>query len=176
MSRIWLSQKKSLDSALGGMAKGWAVERAARWLARVGPALVDAGGDIAVSGPRVAGEGWAIAVADPFAPECELALLTLLSGVIATSGRDYRRWQQAGTWHHHIVDPRTGRPARTDVVTATVVAPTAWQAEAAAKAALILGGRDGLAWIDRHPPLGVLLTIEDGSVLRNRLLDAYLWR
>src|SRR3954468_21726688 len=130
---------------LGGMAKGWAADRAARQLGTHGPALVDAGGDIAVSGPMADGSPWPIGVADPSDHDGQIELLLLESGGVATSGRDYRRWRQGGSWQHHIIDPRTGRPAVTDVLSATVVASSAREAEMAAKVALILGSRAGLA-------------------------------
>ncbi len=129
---ITLPMQVRLD--FGGIAKGWAANRAAQRLAKLGPALVDAGGDIVISGPRNGNKQWPIAVADPFSPGDQLALLKICRGSVATSGQDYRRWQQNGEHRHHIIDPRTGKPADTDVFTATVVAPQIWQAEAAAKA------------------------------------------
>jgi thiamine biosynthesis lipoprotein len=158
----------------GGTAKGWAADEAARRLAVQGPALVDAGGDIAVSGPRAGGERWPVAVASPFQPDHHLAVLWLGRGGVATSGRDFRRWQRGGQWQHHIIDPRTGEPAATDVQSATVVARSAGLAEAAAKTALILGSRRGLAWIEAHPPLAALVVTEDGEVHTSRRLAAYL--
>jgi thiamine biosynthesis lipoprotein len=152
---------------LGGIAKGWAADQAARRLAAAGPALVDAGGDVAVSGPMADGAPWPIAVENPLAPGSPLGLLQLARGGVATSGRDYRRWQQDGRWQHHIIDPRTGRPAETDVLAATVVAPDCVTAEAAAKVALIAGGAAGLAWIEARPKLAGLLVLEDGRVLRS---------
>jgi thiamine biosynthesis lipoprotein len=161
---------------LGGVAKGWAAGQAARRLAAAGPALVDAGGDIAVSGPMADGSPWPIAIADPFRPEGSLGTLLIVRGAAATSGREYRRWRRGGAEQHHIIDPRTGRPARTDVLTATVVAPDGPAAEVAAKVALILGSREGLAWIDARPTLAGLLVLEGGRVVRSRRIDAYLER
>lgn len=156
---------------LGGTAKGWAAAEAARRLSSVGPALVDAGGDIVVSGPRADGGPWPIAIASPFDDAAEpLGLLLLSAGAVATSGRDYRRWRQGGEERHHLIDPRTGRPADTDVLAATVVAGDAVSAEAAAKAALILGSRAGMAWIEARPGLAALLTLADGRVLHSRRL------
>lgn len=160
---------------LGGIAKGWAADRAARRLGTHGPVLVDAGGDIAVSGPRADGSAWPIGVADPAAPDRQVELLLLGAGGVATSGRDYRRWRQGKVWQHHILDPRTGRPAETDVLSATVIAPTTRVAEAAAKAALILGGRAGVAWLEAQPLLAGLLVLENRRVLRTRRLQNYLW-
>ncbi len=149
---------------LGGSAKGWAADQAARRLADTAPALVDAGGDIAVSGPMPGGDRWPIAVADPRLPDAQLAVLWLGRGGVATSGTDVHRWQRDGHWQHHIIDPRTGAPAATDLLSATVVARSAAEAEAAAKAALILGHRAGMAWIERHPFLSGMLVGLDGAV------------
>lgn len=159
---------------LGGVAKGWAADQAARLLSTVGPALVDAGGDIAVSGPMADGEPWPIAIANPFVPEQSLGLLLLAHGAVATSGRDYRRWSTGGIEQHHIIDPRTGRPAQTDVLSATAVGPDGPTAEMAAKVALILGSKGGLAWLDKHTSVAGLLVLNNGRVLRSQRMDAYL--
>jgi FAD:protein FMN transferase len=157
---------------LGGVAKGWAADQAVRRLAASGPALVDAGGDIAVSGPMSDGSPWPIAVANPFVPDDELELLMIARGAVATSGRDYRHWQRGGVEQHHIIDPRTGQPAQTDVLTATIIGPNGPAVETAAKVALILGSRAGLAWLDARPTLAGLLVLQDGQVLYSRRLGA----
>ena len=120
-----LSPGTRLD--LGGIGKGYAVDRAVALLAPLGPCLVNGGGDLAVGGaPRL----WPVAVEG-----LGEVTLGLERGALATSGRDRRRW--AGG--HHLIDPRTGRPAETDVERVTVAAPTAVEAEVAAKA-VFLGG------------------------------------
>jgi thiamine biosynthesis lipoprotein len=161
---------------LGGVAKGWAAERAARKLSIHGAALVDASGDIALNGLRLDGHAWPIGVTDPLHPDQQLDLLMVEQGGVATSGRDYRRWQQAGKWQHHIIDPRTGLPAQTDVISATAIAPTTYQAEVAAKVALILGSEQGLRWLEDHLDYAGLLVLEDGRVLYSDRLYPYLWR
>lgn len=132
---------------LGGSAKGWTADQAVRRLATVGPALIDAGGDIAVSGPQSDGSPWPIGVADPRMTDEQIDLLLLARGGVATSGRDYRRWQQNGIWQHHLIDPRTLRPAITDLLSATVIGSSAAACEVAAKAVLLLGSRSGLAGV-----------------------------
>jgi thiamine biosynthesis lipoprotein len=167
----------------GGIGKGWAADEAVKLLAQYGPALVDAGGDIAVSGPADRSVDWPVGVDAPSAsvqtgPTALADLLELLaisSGGLATSGIDYRRWQQGGQWRHHIIDPRTGLPAQTGVLTVTMIAPTACAAEIAAKAVLLLGSEEGLAWLDSRPTLAGLLVLEDGSILRSRRFDNYVW-
>lgn len=160
----------------GGVAKGWAADQALARLAPLGPALVDAGGDIAAGAAPRGEAGWPVGVADPWRPGETLDLLIVAERGVATSGRDYRRWQRGGVWQHHILDPRTGHPADTDVLTATVIAPDARAAEVAAKVALILGSADGLAWIDARRDVAGLLIMEDGTVLKSRHLADYEWK
>lgn len=157
---------------LGGIAKGWLADVLAQRLARYGGALVDLGGDIAVAGTPPDADGWEIEIADPFGRELPLAELWMEAGGVATSGVLRRQWQTAAGWQHHLIDPRTGRPAESDVLAVTVVAPTATAAEVAAKAALLLGAVQGLAALDAAPQLaGLLVTATDGVVRSARFKD-----
>jgi thiamine biosynthesis lipoprotein len=159
----------------GGIAKGWAADQAARKLSAFGPALVNAGGDIAVSGPQSNGDAWPIGITDPFDPETNLEVLMIVRGGVATSGKDYRRWQQGGHWQHHIIDPRTGMPAQTDLLTVTVIAPSAVEAEVAAKVALISGSGAGLDWIESDPALAAMFLLEDGQRFYSGRFSTFIW-
>lgn len=152
---------------LGGVAKGWAARRAANRLAVFGPALVEAGGDISVSGPRQGGRPWQIGVADPRDPESDIATMFVLRGGVATSGQDHRRWTRGGVWQHHLIDPRTGSPATTDVLSATVWADSLEQAEVAAKVIILLGGRSGLDWVKQQRNHEALVVLVDGTCVRS---------
>jgi len=149
----------------GGIAKGWAAQAAMQRLAQWGPSLVDAGGDIAISSPPISIPHWPIAVADPFSSPEPLMLLAIEQGAVATSGRDYRRWTHQDQPQHHLIDPRTMRPAETDILTVTVIAPDLLIAEMAAKTSLILGKEAGLAWLENHPSLATLIFLEDGRTI-----------
>lgn len=127
---------------LGGVAKGWAAHRALQQLEDLGPVLVDAGGDIALSNSLSEGKPWVIGVNDPFNRGAHIEKLYVRKGGIATSGRDHRRWQQGGGWRHHLIDPRNGLPADTDLLSVTVVAETVTEAEMAAKSCTDLGQRN----------------------------------
>lgn len=161
---------------LGGIVKGWAADKVVRWLGEVAPAMLDAGGDIAFSDRRADGSAWPIGVDDPLVRGEQLELLALTGGGVATSGRDYRRWQVGGKWHHHILDPRTGQPADTDIMSATVIAPSTLQAEVTAKAALILGSAEGMTWIEERPPLAAILILDDGQALYSKRMNANIWK
>lgn len=155
----------------GGIAKGWAAEQTVKRLQALGAVLVDAGGDIAVSIPEGETQGWDIEVQDAFAPARAVETIRLAKGGVATSGRDRRRWQQDGRWQHHIIDPRSGYPAETDVLAATVIANTAMEAEMAAKAVLILGSQPGLAWLAQRPGCNGLVVLESGNVVYGKNLN-----
>lgn len=171
--QVCLPEGAHLD--FGGVAKGWAAHQAMKRLSVYGPALVDAGGDIAISGVQRDGARWAVAVADPINPQRNLGILMLGKNGVATSGVDFRRWQRNGHWQHHIIDPRTGAPAETDILSATVVAPDVMQAETAAKTVVILGSQDGMQWLDRQPEMEGILVSADGSLLESHNINKYLW-
>jgi len=170
----------------GGVAKGWAAHQAAKRLAglrrersdeRLGAVMVSAGGDIAISAERSDGDPWVIGVDDPFNPGEILEVLMMVGGCgVASSGSDYRRWKLGGRWNHHIIDPRSGQPAQTDVLAATVVAPDAMQAEMSAKTALILGSQRGMSWLESNPELAGLLILENGERLYSQRIEPFLWR
>jgi thiamine biosynthesis lipoprotein len=162
----------SLD--FGGIAKGWCAHQVMKRLRFDGPALVNAGGDIAISGPRADGSQWQVGIADPFHPGAEIETLYLNACGVATSGKDRRRWTRNGILQHHIIDPFTGQPAETDLLTVTVVAPTVIKAEAAAKAAFILGSRAGMEWLEAHSELAALFILDDGRVLHSDKMEPFL--
>ena len=116
---------------LGGIGKGFAAERVAELLAADGPALVSAGGDVAVRG--VPAEGlWAVGVEGGLT-------LGLERGGIATSGSERRRWRAGGAEQHHLIDPHEGAPAQTDLVRVTAVGADAVDAEVLAKELFLAG-------------------------------------
>ena len=122
---------------LGGVAKGWSADLAVeRALAAGMPwVLVSAGGDLRIGGDAPA---LSIDVEDPEEPTTPVMTLRLDRGALATSSIAKRTW---GPGLHHVIDPRTGAPARTDAVQATVWAPTCAGAEVAATTALLAGTR-----------------------------------
>lgn len=140
---------------LGGIGKGWAVDQVAQELAPWGAALVDAGGDLRATAPP-GGEPWPVAVQDPFDASRDLLVISLASGAVATSSVGRRRWQRDGQPMHHLIDPRSGRPAESDLHTVTVLAPTAVEAEIAAKVALLLGRAAARRYLEQRNLSGLL--------------------
>lgn len=139
---------------LGGIAKGWACDRAVE----LGMAsVVSAGGDIRSIDPATT-----VSVIDPWGATA--VRIRLGSGGLATSSTSRRRWKAGTRDVSHVIDPRSMEPVRTPILSATVVASSAADAEAGAKAVL-LHGDDGLAWAaDRDWIEGAVVVWHDGSV------------
>lgn len=125
-----------LDS--GGLGKGLAADLAADALRGATSWMVDCGGDLRLGG--TARRPRAIDITDPLDPASTLHRLHVISGGVATSGITRRHWTTDDAPAHHLIDPRTGRPAETDLLQVTALAPTALEAEVLAKTALLTGG------------------------------------
>ena len=151
---------------LGGIGKGYAAQRALDVMLSRAPSLpgglVDLGGDIALRGDTPEGGPWRVAVSDPRRQGETLAVLSLGSGGIATSGRDRRRFGPSRSLHH-LIDPQTGEPALAGPLTVTVVAPDAAEAEAHATTLAIAGLAEAEAHVAARPHLSALYVPHTGS-------------
>jgi thiamine biosynthesis lipoprotein len=163
--KIWLPEGCSLD--LGGIAKGWSVDNVGEIFARFTGFALDAGGDIRLSGRQAGGAFWTVGIANPFDDRQDLMVIEMDSGCICTSTTMKRRWQKNGVWQHHLIDPRTGKPSDSGVVSATVISSSAVLAETIAKAALILGSEDGLRLIDQQTDTSGLLVLENRQIVES---------
>jgi thiamine biosynthesis lipoprotein len=155
LSEGWFSTRYRGSVDPTGIVKGWAAERAARLLAAVDGVRgvsVNGGGDVQMLGAPEPQRPWRVGVADPLRPG-GLAAVISSAGVaelsVATSGTAERG--------DHIVDPRTGRPAVTDLVSVTVVGPRLTWVDCWATAAFAMGSRAGLTWLESLPETEALL-------------------
>jgi thiamine biosynthesis lipoprotein len=149
---------------IAGLAKGYRVDRAARVLERFGVVdyVVDGGGDMRVS-TGDGGRPWEISVAHPRRSGQALGTVSLTSGAIATSSDSQWYFEQDGVRYHHILDPATGRPARRSI-SATVIAPTALDADALATGFFVMGPDRGITLAEELPGVEALLVAPDLSV------------
>jgi thiamine biosynthesis lipoprotein len=156
-NKVYLDMGTALD--LGGIAKGWTADR----VVEDGHVTVaSAGGDVRSTDPTLVVE--VLDGHDAVAAEVHIGI-----GALATSSRAKRRWTVASSEAHHIIDPRTMRPAASPIVSASVIAETAVEAEAGAKAVLILGA-EGLKWADEQPWIRQAVAVwHDGTVYANAL-------
>lgn len=157
---------------LGGMGKGWTVDRAADRLQGLGPFMINAGGDIFAYHSPPGQKGWEIDLVHPLKPEENMARLLLHHRALATSTIARRRWQKRGQIMHHLIDPRTGEPAQTDALSVSVVAERTVMAEVYAKVALILGAEQGLAYLQSLPGVeGLIFTAESQVIYTSGLTE-----
>ena len=156
---------KPLVLDLGAVAKGLAVDVAARELALFENFAVDAGGDLYLGGHNVDGEPWSVGIRHP-RENSLIETLHVSNTAVCTSG-DYERKSATDERVHHIMDARTGQSAAA-LASVTVVAPSAMVADALATAAFALGPADGLRFLERQGVRGLMVTpslerLETGS-------------
>jgi len=167
--------RKRIDGAridLGGIAKGYGIDRAAQALIDAGmtAGLVNVGGDVRCFGLRADGGAWRVGIQSPF-DERLIATLDLRDASVCTSG-NYRRFIEIDHKRYsHIYDPRTGRAAEM-TPSVTVVAPTAAVADAWATALSVLGA-DGLALIPKGSRIEVMIVLGDAENYRIRISEGF---
>jgi thiamine biosynthesis lipoprotein len=140
---------------LGATAKAWAADRAATAIAErlSTPVLVNLGGDLAA-----VGDSWPVVVGDPGEPQETVEV----SSGLATSSTIRRTWRRGGQQQHHLLDPRTGRPAEPVWRTVSVAAATAVEANTASTAAIVMG-EAAVDWLSELP---ARLVHASGAVVR----------
>lgn len=161
-STITLPPHSRID--LGGIGKGYAVDLAIEATAATPHRCINAGGDIAVRGTPGSESGWTIALEDAGIRAGES--VSIVDSALATSTISKRRWIADGQEQHHLIDPRTHRPANSPFRTVSVVARTCIQADVAAKATLVLGN-DGIPLLEELGLHGIAIH-HDGDVNTTR--------
>ena len=156
--RRTITLHRSLTLDLGAVAKGLAVDAAAKELAPFRDFAINAGGDLYLGGCNARGEPWSVGIRHPRREHELIHSVRVSNQAVCTSG-DYERRSPAGVDGHHILDPRTGASAEA-IASATVVADGAMLADALATAAFVLGPREGISLLERMGVEGLLVTRE----------------
>ena len=155
---------------LGGIAKGYIADRLAAFLFERGveSAVIDLGGDIVIIGTRPDGERWRVGVAYPFgAPGQLIGIVETDAAAITTSGIYQRMFEKDGVVYHHILDPRTGMPVVSDVVSATVITQSAMSSDALSTIAVLVGSEKAAALFEHAPDfIGAVLILDSGEILQ----------
>lgn len=160
--------RRGMELNLGAIGKGYALDRAAERMAAAGVDnfLVHGGqSSVLARGSRGgATGGWSVGIGHPLKPDRRLAEVWLRDRALATSGASHQFFRHQGKRYGHILDPRTGWPAE-GVLSSTVLAPTAAEADALSTAFYALGVAETIAWCREHPSVGALLvhSSPDGS-------------
>ena len=165
-----ITRRPGIRFDAGGIGKGLTADLVAELMedADVEAWSIDCLGDVRIGG--TAGETRPVAIGSPFPGQGPLETLRIGRSGIATSGITKRSWAKTdGTSAHHLIDPRTGRPAESDLIQVTALAPTAVEAEARAKAALLSGFAGAERWLTD----GGLAVDRDGRLHRfGRIADS----
>jgi thiamine biosynthesis lipoprotein len=158
-------QKKGMAINLGGIAKGYAVDRAVDILRKAGfsDAIVQAGGDLMCSGSKN-GQPWVTGIRDPRGARSGVfAKMMLVNHAFSTAGDYERYFILDGKRYHHIIDPRTGYPA-TRSRSVTIYAPNALLADAVDDAVFILGWEKGFEMLDKLDDVGAVVVDAEGKI------------
>ena len=170
--RVKIGKGQKVD--LGGIAKGYAVDRAAVMLRRAGleSFLVQAGGDLYGAGKKPDGSRWVSGIRDPRGPADRFfATIELENHAFSTAGDYARSYVHDGKRYHHIIDPRTGQPARASR-SVTIWAPDALTADAVDDAVFILGPKKGLELVESLPGVGAVIVDGENQVHVSKRLQS----
>lgn len=166
-----------LQADLGGIAKGYGVDLAARALEASGVAdyMIEVGGEVRTQGSNAAGRPWQIGIEEPDAvPQRARKVVPLSGQAMATSG-DYRIYfEQAGRRYSHEIDPRTAAPIAHGLASVTVVAEDCMRADALATALIVLGPQAGWALAQRQSLAAYFIVREPGGRLHDRATEAFV--
>jgi len=170
-------RRPGMRLGLGGIAKGYAVDRCAAVLRGEGlhDFMVQAGGDLYVAGSK-GPVNWMVGVRDPRGgPRDIIARMPIKDHAFSTAGDYERSFILDGKRYHHIIDPATGFPA-TASREVTIFAPTAFLADALDDAVFILGPKKGLALVDSYPDCSTLVVDAKNQVWMSKSLEGKLQR
>ncbi len=169
---VWLDEAH-VRIGLGGIAKGYAVDRAAKVLADAGLTAfyVQAGGDLYTRGTKPDGSEWVAGIRDPRGPEGDYFAMAPVSDHAFSTAGDYERtYVVGGRRYHHIIDPHTGYPA-TASRSVTIWAPTALLADEIDDAVFILGPEKGLALVESLDGVGAVIVDAHNKVWTSKRLE-----
>jgi len=170
-------RRAGMRIGLGGIAKGYAVDRCASVLRAAGLQnfMVQAGGDLYVAGKK-GNASWVVGVRDPRGgPRDIIARMPIQDHAFSTAGDYERGFVLNGRRYHHIIDPKTGFPA-TASREVTVFAPTAFLADALDDSVFILGPQKGMALIDSFPDCATFIVDSHNQVWMSKSLEGKLQR
>lgn len=173
-----VTKPKDMLIDLGGIGKGFVIDAVTRFLAhRFDNFLVDAGGDIRVRGVNMKESYpyWAIDIEHPAAPGEAVATLLLKDRAVATSGRNRRYWVHEGEEKYHIIDPASRKNPSDELLSVTVIAQSATEADVFAKTLFIAGKEEGSKMAERLK-MPAAFADKEGAIIRNHYIEPYVWK
>jgi len=151
---------------LGGIAKGYASDRVQTIMHGydVTSALISLGGNVAVFGPKTDGSLWKIAISDPNAPDSYIGVLKATDVSVITSGGYERNFVQDGVTYIHIMDPATGSPVKSDLLSVSIISPDGVQGDSLSTALFVMGKDKAIAYWQAHKDFACILVTASGEV------------
>ena len=167
-------ERPGMEVDLGGVAKGFAAQEAEAAFRAAGAerGILDLGGNVTVIGARPDGDPWRVAVKDPQNTERYLCVLSLADVTASTSGGYERYFEENGVRYHHIIDPKTGRPAESGLLSVTVVSADAVLADILSTALFVAGEEEALDFWRGRTDVELVLCTQDGRVLVTEGLES----
>ncbi len=161
-----------MEVDLGGIAKGYIADQIAQLLrGKVSGAIINLGGNVYVIGHKPDGSPFKVGIQDPSdATGQALAAVAATDVSVVTSGIYERGFTLDGVRYHHILDPKTGLPADSDLASASILLESSMDADALATACIVLGSQEAMALLNAEGLRGVLITRE-GKILTSRAFD-----
>ncbi len=182
MNKIWLQgdvlhkQDSRIAIDLNGIAQGYTVDVVAQLLDKSGieSYLVEVGGEIRTKGTKVNGNNYEVAIERPVGAESSTFVLQLADLAVTTSGNYRKVAEYEGKKVHHHMNPSTGYPLQNNVVSATIIAPTAMQADAYDNVFMALSPTEGIALAETLPGIEVYLIYEQGGAYKEAFSDGFI--
>jgi len=167
-------EKENMKITLGGIAKGYAVDKALEVLKKEGIryALINAGGDIMTSGQKPDGSYWTIALENPDNREEKIAVLKVVNKAVTTSG-NYERYFDPDKEAHHIIDPRSGYSANL-CISATIISNSCMDADALSTSIFVLGPQEGIELVNRLNGVEALIIDNERNIYKSNGLSKYI--
>jgi len=151
---------------LGGIAKGYASDRVQAIMHGydVTSALISLGGNVAVFGPKADGSLWKIAISDPNAPDSYIGVLKATDVSVITSGGYERNFVQDGVTYIHIMDPASGSPVKSDLLSVSIISPDGVQGDSLSTALFVMGKDKAIAYWQANRDFACILVTATGEV------------
>lgn len=158
-----LHQPNLCQFDLGGIGKGFASDLAAEYLKNQGvtSAILSLGGNIQTIGKKPDGSLWGVGIADPSNPKEQACILKVEECAVITSGGYQRNFTKNGVTYHHIINPKTGYPADSDLLSVTVVGPSATRCDALSTALFVMGKEEAIAFWSKTKDFDMILITQD---------------
>lgn len=163
---------------LGGIAKGYIADDLKRLLAERGvkSACLNLGGNVAVLGAKPDGSPWNVGIQDPNgAAQDVIAAVPCIDGSVVTSGLYERQFIEDGVLYYHILDPRTGRPVVTDVVSSSLLTDSSTEGDAYATLLFLMGRDEALALVNQDDRFEGLIVDDRGAIEVSAQAPFELW-